>query len=77
VGVDPCHRGKGYGRQLLQPVLDHCDRNGLGAYLENSKEQNLTFYRLQGFEVTKELVPGPDAPTLWLMWRDPQDGQTG
>jgi len=72
VGVDPDHRGRGLGTALMKPVLEHCDGEGLGAYLENSNERNLPLYRRLGFEVTEELELGRGAPPVWLMWREPQ-----
>jgi len=71
LGTDPDHQGKGLGGAAMQPVLECCDTEGLGAYLESSKEQNVPFYRRHGFEVTGE-VHMPDGPPLWPMWRDPQ-----
>jgi GNAT superfamily N-acetyltransferase len=71
LGTDPDHQGKGLGSAAMKPVLDRCDREGLGAYLESSKEANIPFYRRHGFEVTGE-VHMPDGPPLWPMWRDPQ-----
>ncbi len=72
LGVDPDHQGKGLGSALLRPVLQKCDREGCGAYLENSKEANLDFYKRHGFAVTDEINPGRGAPPLWLMWRNPR-----
>jgi len=71
LGTDPDHQGKGLGGAAMQPVLERCDTEGLGAYLESSKEQNVPFYRRHGFEVTGE-IHMPDGPPLWPMWRDPQ-----
>jgi GNAT superfamily N-acetyltransferase len=71
LGTDPDHQGKGLGSAAMQPVLDRCDSEGLGAYLESSKEQNVPFYRRHGFEVTGE-VRMPGGPPLWPMWREPQ-----
>jgi ribosomal protein S18 acetylase RimI-like enzyme len=71
LGTDPAHQGKGVGSALLQPILERCDNEGLGAYLESSKESNIPFYRRHGFEVTGE-VHMPDGPPLWPMWRNPQ-----
>ena len=71
LGTDPDHQGKGVGSALMQPILERCDTEGLGAYLESSKESNVPFYRRHGFEVTGQ-VHMPDGPPLWPMWRDPQ-----
>ena len=72
LGVDPEHQGKGLGSALMHPVLEQCDREGCGAYLENSKEDNLAFYERRGFEVTSEIDLGQEAPPVWAMWRDPK-----
>ncbi len=72
LGTDPDLQGKGIGSSLLKPVLDMCDRDGVGAYLESSKEQNIAFYARHGFEKTGE-VRLPGGPTVWPMWRDPRE----
>jgi len=73
VGVHPQHQGKGFGMSLLQPMVERADREGVGLYLENSKEKNLAFYSRHGFQVrTHTHLPGRDGPPAWLMWRDPK-----
>lgn len=75
LGTHPDHQGTGVASRVLRPVLDHCDEQGVGAYLESSKERNIPFYRRHGFEVADELhLPG--GPPLWPMWRDPQGPST-
>jgi ribosomal protein S18 acetylase RimI-like enzyme len=71
LGTDPDAQGRGVGSALMRPVLDDCDRNGVGAYLESSKERNLAFYARHGFRVTGK-VTLPDGPPIWPMWRDPR-----
>ena len=71
LGVAPEGQGRGIGSRLLQPMLDRCDREGVPAYLESSKERNLAFYGRHGFRVTGELT-FPRGPRLWTMWRDPR-----
>ncbi len=70
LGTDPAHQGKGLGAAVLQPGLDRCDVEGLGAYLESSKEANVPFYARFGFEVTGEIVTPKGGPKVWLMWRE-------
>jgi GNAT superfamily N-acetyltransferase len=70
LGTDPSAQGHGLGSAMLAPLLEECDRDGVGAYLESSKEQNLDFYARHGFRITSERRL-PRGPRLWPMWRDP------
>ncbi len=73
IGTDPPVQGTGVGTQLLRSRLVRCDAAAMPAYLESSKERNVPFYERHGFTVVGELsVPG-GGPTLWLMWREPQE----
>lgn len=75
LGTDPAAQGRGIGSALMRPVLDHCDAEGLPAYLESSKERNIPFYARHGFAVVKE-VPLPNGgPSIWTMWREPRAPQ--
>lgn len=71
LGVVPEAQGRGVGSQLLRPMLDRCDTEGVPAYLESSKERNLPFYERHGFRVTGE-IRFPRGPQLWTMWREPR-----
>ena len=71
LGVAPEAQGLGLGSQLLAPMLERCDREGVPAYLECSKERNVPFYERHGFRVTGEVVMPLGGPRLWLMWRAP------
>jgi GNAT superfamily N-acetyltransferase len=71
LGTDPAQQGRGLGTAVLEPILRRCDANGLGAYLESSKEANVPWYERHGFELT-EVLEHPGGPSLWLMWRDPR-----
>jgi GNAT superfamily N-acetyltransferase len=50
IGVRPELQGRGIGTELLRPVLERCDREGLPAYLEASCERNAVLYERLGFE---------------------------
>jgi ribosomal protein S18 acetylase RimI-like enzyme len=70
LGTEPEAQGRGLGSAVLGGVLEQCDRDGVGAYLESSKERNIDFYARHGFRVLEEigLLRGP---SMWSMWRDP------
>ncbi len=71
LGTDPDRQGHGLGSLLMRPVLEQCDADGVGAFLESSKERNIDFYARHGFRVVEEvrLLRGP---SMWKMWRDPR-----
>lgn len=74
LGTDPERQGHGLGSAVLTPVLDRCDAEGLPAYLESSKERNVSFYERHGFTVTEQMHLGRNesGPPMWLMWREPR-----
>ncbi len=71
IGTDPAHQGEGVGGALIGAITQRCDAEGLGAYLESSKEQNVPYYARHGFDVVAE-IRMEDGPTMWRMWRDPK-----
>ena len=71
IGTDPRHQGRGVGSALMEPMIDRCDEEGVPAYLESSKQQNLAFYHRFGFELTRTLTL-KKGPTMYLMWRRPR-----
>jgi ribosomal protein S18 acetylase RimI-like enzyme len=72
LGVEPADQGRGVGRRLLRPVLERLDREERAAYLETSKERNLTWYGRDRFELTRTLDAWQDGPPMWTMWRAPK-----
>lgn len=74
IGVEPRQQGRGLGATLLAPVLERCDREGLPAYLESSKDENLPFYERHGFEVIETLHLPLGGPPIRKMWRPPPEG---
>lgn len=72
VGTRPDQQGRGLGTAVLGPMLERCDREGVAAYLENSKPRNEAFYVRHGF-VARGPIPLPDgAPPVMAMWREPR-----
>ena len=72
LGTAPERQGQGVGAALLQPALALADRDGMPAYLESSKERNVSFYARFGFEVVEELHSAVGSPPMWRMWREPR-----
>ena len=71
LGTDPSAQGQGLGSAVLRPVLEQCDRDGVAAYLESSKERNIDYYARHGFLLTGEFRL-PRGPRVWPMWREPR-----
>jgi ribosomal protein S18 acetylase RimI-like enzyme len=76
LGAHPRSQGLGIGSSLMRHVLRRCDRDGSPAYLESSKESNISFYQRHGFEVVGEVVV-PNGPTVWPMLRNPGSARRG
>jgi ribosomal protein S18 acetylase RimI-like enzyme len=73
LAVDPEYQRRGIGAQLLEPVLSRCDADGLLAYLETQKPENVAWYRRFGFEVRDEVhVRGTGCAPNWTMLREPR-----
>ena len=71
IGARPESAGQGVGSALMSQMLRRCDAENMPAYLENSKRENLRFYQGHGFKVMEEICFAKGAPSLWLMWREP------
>jgi GNAT superfamily N-acetyltransferase len=72
IGVTPERQGEGLGTELVQHVLDRCDREGLPAYLEASSARSRALYERLGFDLAGRPLDLPDGPQMWPMWRDPR-----
>jgi GNAT superfamily N-acetyltransferase len=72
LGTDPPAQGQGFGSALLTSRLSRCDDHRFPAYLESSKEGNVSYYERFGFRVTGEIQLPDGGPRLWPMWRNPQ-----
>lgn len=71
IGVMATARSGGVGAQLVTPLLDRLDADGIGAYLESSNPRNLSFYERLGFtELWTDSPAG--GPPMTGMWRDPR-----
>ena len=71
LGTARAVQGTGIGSRMLQEILDRCDRQGLGAYLESSNVRNVPFYARHGFNVLTEVKLSEEFVAR-PMWRDPR-----
>jgi ribosomal protein S18 acetylase RimI-like enzyme len=71
VAVADGRQGSGVGTALLRPVLEHCDTDGLPAYLEATTKRNQALYRRLGFTDLPELILPGGGPVMSPMWRKP------
>jgi ribosomal protein S18 acetylase RimI-like enzyme len=72
LGTAPECQGQGFGSALLRSMLNHIDTVGEPAYLESSKQRNVSLYARFGFEVIDELRSVVGSPPIWQMWREPR-----
>jgi ribosomal protein S18 acetylase RimI-like enzyme len=72
LGTAPERQGKGVGSALLRSMLARVDEAGEPAYLESSKERNLSLYSRFGFEVIDQVPSKRGSPPIWRMWREPR-----
>jgi len=70
VGVAPAFQGQGYGRALLQPMLDRAYTDGVPCYLETTQPKNVTFYQRLGFRVLVDDVEPNSGLRVWTFRRD-------
>lgn len=73
IGVAPDRQGQGLGTALIASVLDRCDREGLGAYLEASSARSRALYERLGFAPSGPALHLPGGPQMWPMWRNPRN----
>lgn len=69
IGVHPDAQNRGWGSELLAPMLRRCDTQGLACYLESSNPRNHSFYLRHGFTQVGSLA-APDGPELARFLRD-------
>ena len=71
LGAIPERQGRGLGSALMRPMLEHCDRERLPAYLEASTERNRALYERHGFDLLDTFDMPGSGPPIRRMWRQP------
>jgi ribosomal protein S18 acetylase RimI-like enzyme len=65
IGIAPSFCGQGYGRALMQPVMEKAQTQQTPIYLETAEPSNVHFYTRLGFQVIRELVEPVSGLPLW------------
>ncbi|MBD3240057.1 MAG: GNAT family N-acetyltransferase [Chitinivibrionales bacterium] len=74
VGVATALQGQGYGRRMLQAMIEKSEHDGRALYLETETERNAAMYERYGFRVLQRItLPIVELP-MWEMVREPQRG---
>lgn len=71
IAVDPPHHGRGFGRRLVEPVLELADQQGDRCFVETATLGNVAWYSRLGFDVLTEQPSFPGGPAQWFMQREP------
>ena len=67
LGVSPESQGKGVGSKMMEYYCSIVDGQGMDAYHETDRPENVNFYQKFGFETIKEEII-LDFQN-WYMWR--------
>jgi ribosomal protein S18 acetylase RimI-like enzyme len=72
IGVATAWRGQGFGRKLLDAVINQSEREGLPLYLDVQVEENVKMYQHFGCQLINTVtLPNFNIP-IWEMIREPQ-----
>lgn len=71
VGVDPAFQGQGFGKALLQPVMERARANNVPVYLETAQPANVAFYEKLGFKMMRDLVEPASGLKMWTFRLEP------
>jgi GNAT superfamily N-acetyltransferase len=71
VGVEPDQQGRGIGGALVRLGLEWSRRDGVPAFLETSKPDNVPLYEHLGFRVETAADAPQGGPHVWFMRFDP------
>ena len=71
IGVEPEHRGEGFGSALVRSGMTRSDREGTPIYLETETQDNVGYYQHLGFDVIEQTVATGLGLPVWLMIRHP------
>lgn len=71
LATHPDWQRQGLGTLVMRDVVERCDRDRVGQYLETATDEDIAYYRARGFEITDTWIVGGSV-TMTGMWRDPR-----
>ena len=73
LGVEPAHQRRGIGGELMKPILERAQNEGLPCYLETEQPRNVAFYCKQGFaQIIDGEAAGSSGVRFWTFLRAPK-----
>ena len=71
IGVSNHHQGKGYGKKMLNALIQASEQAKIPIYLDTETESNAKWYERFGFKTVEQMtLPVIDQP-MWGMIREP------
>jgi len=70
IGVAPASCGRGYGKALMQPIIEKAKAAQTPIYLETFEQANIQFYTKLGFRVVRELIEPVSNLPVWTFLKD-------
>jgi ribosomal protein S18 acetylase RimI-like enzyme len=70
IGVAPTFHRLGYGKSLMEPVINKARVLKTPIYLETAEPSNIQFYTKLGFKIVRELTEPKSGLMLWTFRAD-------
>jgi len=72
IGVSTQHQGKGYGKQLINALIQATEKNKIPIYLDTETENNVKWYERLGFKTVEQMTLPVIDQSMWAMIREPE-----
>ena len=71
LGIDPAFQGRGFGKGLVETILDKADGREIPTYLETYTPRNKTFYQRLGYQEAVSISEPVTEAEYTVMIREP------
>ena len=72
IGVSTQHQGKGYGKQLLNELIQASEQAKIPIYLDTETKKNVKWYEHFGFKTVEQMTLPVIEQPMWAMIREPE-----